>query len=320
MTYAVGGSVQAGDFNTLVTGYANGAPNTSAAALNTVWSVGGQNKGYGQPVTAAAAVGDAVAAIKWANIVSNTASAATHQGSSITAVTAPATGGIITYLAAIPSNLDTIFNNRLNAQVQGSTFANTATRGTTWNQVLTFEHVVTFTSGDAARYFFNAGGQLAITCSHPSGTGINLIVSNLASNIGTVVLSAPTAGTATIASTSYNGVTKIGGSGSATISTNSGYYAMNAANTQVFQQFSGSYYYLSTTVNVAVNVKSNAVNIDGHGDAGSQLTIYTVWDEVPDGSVVSSGSATMVTVKPPESTNIANTWGAISLSGTVSGT
>ena len=95
---------------------------------------------------------------------------------------------------------------------------------------------------------------------------------------------------------------------------------MNAANTQVFQQFSGSYYYLSTTVNVAVNVKSNAVNIDGHGDAGSQLTIYTVWDEVPDGSVVSSGSATMVTVKPPESTNIANTWGAISLSGTVSGT
>ena len=320
MTYAVGGTVQASDFNTLVTGYANGAPNPSVAALNTVWSIGDQNKGYGQPVTSAVAVGDLVAANKWATLVNNTATAAVHQGSSITAVSAPVTGGIITYLAAIPSNLDTIFNNRLNAQVQGSTFANTATRGTTWNQVLTFEHVVTFTSGDAARYFFNAGGQLAITCSHPSGTGINLIVSKLASNVGTVVLSAPTAGTATIASTSYNGVTKIGGSGSATISTNSGYYAMNAANTQVFQQFSGSYYYLSTTVNVAVNVKSNAVNIDGHGDAGSQLTIYTVWDEVPDGSVVSSGSATMVTVKPPESTNIANTWGAISLSGTVSGT
>jgi hypothetical protein len=34
---------------------------------------------------------------------------------------------------------------------------------------------------------------------------------------------------------------------------------------------------------------------------------------------VSSGSATTLTVAAPETTNIANTWGAITLSGTVSG-
>jgi hypothetical protein len=37
---------------------------------------------------------------------------------------------------------------------------------------LTFTHTATFANGNAARFFFNAGGQIKMTVSHPSGTGI----------------------------------------------------------------------------------------------------------------------------------------------------
>jgi hypothetical protein len=263
--------------------------------------------------------GSTVTASNWASLINNTANAATHQGSSITSVTAPSSGGTITYLSAIPTNLTTIYTNRLNAGTQGSTTANTATYATTWSSALTFTHTATFANGDAARYFFNSGGQLAITCSHPSGTGINLLLNNLASNIGTVVLSAPTSGTATIAGTAYNGITKVGGGGNApTTSPNTGYYALTTGNATVFTQTAstGPSGYLSTFIRVII--KSNGTQ-GSNGDAGSVITIYTVWDEVPDGLTAAANSATTLTVRPPETTNLANSWGSISLTGTVTG-
>jgi len=319
MSYAQYGTIEAGDFNTLVTGFANGASNTTAAALNTVWATGAQNRGYGQTAIVAETAGNTITATKWAALVSNTASAASHQGTLITSVTAPVAGNTITYLSAIPSNLTTIYTNRLNASSQSGTTSNTATFASTWSSAVTFTHTVTFANGDAARYFFNSGGQLAITCSHPSGTGINLLLNGLASNVGTVVLSAPTSGSANIASTSYNGVTKVGGGGSTpTVSTNSGYYSWTTSNANVFYQTAstGPSGYLSTNINMFV--KTNGTQ-GSNGDAGSVVTIYTVWDEVPNGLTVSTGSATTVTIRPPETTYIANSWGTPTVTGTSSG-
>lgn len=313
MSYAQFGTIAATDFNTLV----GANPGTTSNLLNTTWATGGSTAGYGQTAEANVATGDTVTASKWANLVTKTASAASHQGSSITSVTAPVSGGTITYLSAIPTNLTTIYTNRLNAASVGSTVANTATRATTWSTAITFTHTVTFANGDAARYFFNSGGQLKVTCSHPTGTGINLLFNNLASNIGTVVMSAPTSGAVTIAGTSYNGITKVGGGGNApTVSTNSGYYAMTTSNANVFTQLAstGPAGYLSTFIRVIA--KSNGTQ-GSNGDAGSVITLYTIWDEVPDGLTVSTGSATTVTVQAPETTNLANSWGTISVTGTV---
>lgn len=315
MTYAQYGSIQASDFNNL----AGGNPVTTSGKLNTVWATGGTNAGYGQTPVANVAVGNTVAASDWASLVNKTANSATHQGTSITSVTAPTSGGVVTYLSAIPTNLTTIYTNRLNAATQGTTTSNTATYASTWSSAITFTHTVSFANGDAARYFFNSGGQLAITCSHPTGTGINLLLNNLASNVGTVVLSSPTTGSITVAGTSYNGVTKIGGGGNApTISSNTGYYALTTANANVFTQTAstGPAGYLSTFVRVIV--KSNGTQ-GTNGDAGSIVTIYTVWDEVPNGLTASSGSATTLTVRPPETTYLSNSWGTISVTGTVSG-
>lgn len=319
MTYAQYGTVAAADFNTLVTGYANGAPNPAAAALNSFWSTGNQNKGYGQTATAAATAGDTIAVGKWANLVANTSSAATHQGSSITAVAVPVAGGTITYLSAIPSNLTTVYNNRLNAATQGTTSSISASRATTWLNAITFTHTVTFPSGDAARYFFNAGGQLAITCSHPTGSGIDLLLNNLASNVGTVVMSSPNSGAVTVSGTSYNGITRVGGGGNTpTIGTNNGYFAMTTTNVTAYNQTAstGPSGYLSTYINM--QVKSNGPQ-GANGDTGSVITITTLWDEIPNGLVAAAGSTVTLTVRRPESTNIANTWGAFSIAGSVAG-
>lgn len=316
MSYAQYGTIAATDFNTL----AGGNPVTTSGTLNAVWATGGGTAGYGQTALANTSAGTTVAAVgQWATLVANTASAATHQGTSITAVTTPTAGGTITYLSAIPTNLTTIYNSRLNAASQGSTAANTATFASTWSSAITFTHTVTFASGDAARYFFNAGGQLKITMSHPTGTGINLLLNNLASNVGTVVMSAPTSGSVSIAGTSYNGITKIGGGGNApTISAGSGYYAMTTSNATVFTQTAstGPAGYLAT--NIAVVAKSNGTQ-GTNADTGSVITIYTIWDEIPNGLVASTGSATTVTVQAPETTNIANSWGTITVTGTVAG-
>jgi hypothetical protein len=313
MSYAQFGTIQASDYNGLI------GSGTTANALNTVWSTGTSTYGYGQTALTSVSVGATVLASEWANLVNRTANSAAHQSSSITSVAAPVAGGTITYNANVVTNLQTIYTNRLNAVSQSATSSNTATYGSTWLNAITFTHTVSFANGDAARYFFNSGGQLAVTCSHPSGTGINLLLNNLASNVGTVVLSSPASGSATIAGTSYNGITRIGGGGNApTIATNSGYYALTTSNANVYYQTAstGPSGYLSTNINIFI--KTNGTQ-GSNGDTGSVITISTVWDEIPNGLTVSTGSATTVTLRPPEVTNIANTWGTPTVTGTVTG-
>lgn len=316
MTYQVGGLIQAADYNSLT----GGPTSTTANTLNVTWATGSGSAGYGQTAEANVAVGDSVTAAKWANLVTKTANIAVHQGSSITSVTAPVSGGSVAYLSAIPTNLQTVYTNRLNAASQSSTTPNSVSFGSTWGTSLTFTHTATFANGDAARYFFNSGGQLKMTVSHANNAaGINLLFNNLASNVGTVVLSSPSSGTITVVGTSYNGVTKVGGGGnSPTIDANKGYYALTTANANVFTQTAstGPSGYLSSFIRFIV--KSNGTQ-GANGDAGSVVTIYTVWDEVPDGLTVGTGSTTTLTVVPPETTNIANTWGTITLSGSASG-
>jgi len=316
MTYAQYGTIAAVDYNALV----GGNPVTANGTLNTVWATGGTTAGYGQPALGNVTVGTQVYAADWANLVNKTANAASHQGTSITTVTAPTAGGTITYLSAIPTNLGTIYAPRLNAATQGSTLANTATLGTTWTQAATFTHTVTFANGDAARYFFNSGGQLKVTCAHANSTaGINLLMNNLASNVGTVVLSSPSTGTITISGVSFTGVTKIGGGGNApTTLPNNGYYALTTSNANVFTQLasSGPAGYLGTFIRIIA--KSNGTQ-GVNGDSGSIITLYTIWDEIPDGLTVGTGTSTTVTVQAPETTYLANTWGTITVTGSATG-
>jgi hypothetical protein len=100
MSYAQFQTIAAADYNDLV----GTNPNTASGTLNTVWSTGGTSAGYGQTAEATVALGDSVTATKWANLINKTANTATHQGTSISAVSAPVAGGTIAFLPAIPTN------------------------------------------------------------------------------------------------------------------------------------------------------------------------------------------------------------------------
>ena len=84
MAYAQYGNIAAADYNALV----GGDPVITSGALNTVWATGGTTAGYGQTALANVTAGTQVYAADWANLVNKTANAASHQGTSITSVTA----------------------------------------------------------------------------------------------------------------------------------------------------------------------------------------------------------------------------------------
>jgi hypothetical protein len=312
MSYTQFGLIEATDYNNLV-----GPPNeTAASKLNTIWATGAGSWGYGQSAVAQVAVGGTVAASNWATLVNTQSAIGAHQGTSLTPITAPSASQLVTALTALPTNLTSINNNRLNAASQGGTDALSVTRPTSWSSVITFTHIVQFANGDAARHFFNAGGQLAITASHPAGSGIDGVVSNMASNVGTIVISSPNGSTISIAGTSYQGVTKIGGGGVSTIPNSGlGYYALTGSPANVFTQSAEAGSYVNSFIRILLSVSGNTAN----SAPGSTITVSTVWDEVPDGSVVSAGSTTTLTARIPSTTYIANSWGTINLGGSQSG-
>lgn len=315
MAYEQYGLISYTDFNNLA-----GATNsTTANTLNAVLGVGSGNSGYGQPTVSNVVQYTTVGASDWASLINKMTTTASHQGTAITALTAPTAGDRINYLSALGTNLSSIYTRRNSASSQGSSVATATTNATAWNSAVTFTHTVSFASADAVRYFFNAGGQIAITLEHPTGTGINAMFNSMATAAGTIVLSAPSSGNVTIAGTTYNGVTKVGGSGTAsTVSPNVGYYALTTTNQQIFRQAASSAPSGYTSSYISINVRSNGTQ-GTNADRGTVLTITTLWDEVPNGLLVSSGTKTTVTVRYPSSSYLSPSWGTVGVTGSVSG-
>lgn len=311
MSYAQYGLIEATDFNNLV----GGNPTSTANTLNVTWATGSAGAGYGQTAEATVSSGSTITASNWANLINKTANAASHQGTSITSVTAPSSGNTVSYLSAVPTNLQTIYTSRGNAVAQGTTTANTQTTASAWNDYANFAFTCTFANGDAARYFFNAGGQIKMTCTHGNTTaGINAAFNALATATGTVVISAQNSGSRTIAGTAFNGVTKIGGSGSVeSIGTNNGYFGLATGNTLIFDQNSGTVPYTST-VQILYYAKTNGTQ-GGNSDNGSIVDVYAVFDKVSGNGTIGSGSTVTCTIVPPATTFISNSWGTVTVTG-----
>ena len=318
MSYSQFGSIQSTDFNTFV----GGNPTSTANTLNAVWATGSNISGYGQTAVANVAVGQTIVAPgQWAALVANTQSAASHQGAAtvIGTVVTPVTGGLVNYQANIPTNLANIYGNRTNATSQSSTVATSNTQSSTWATSLTFTFTVSFANGNAARYFFNSGGQLAITASNPAGTSVTNIFNQLAANVGTLVMSSIGSGTANIAGTVYSGLQRVG-SLSITPSpylTNSGYYGLTGTATNVFQVTNASGTYINTNIKILAN--TSTANVAGNGDNGNVITLQGVWTDLPQGTTANAGASMTLTVRPPETTYISNTWGAVTVVSTLTG-
>jgi hypothetical protein len=301
MSYALGGKVQSTDLNSFTT------------TFNALWSTGSSNSGYGQTAIPSVSYGEKVRANSyWRALVQNIEASANHQGSSISAMTpTPTTAGKIQFLANVSSNLTTINNNRLNAVSSGSTSSTTLTSVEIWNNSLVMTFDVTFASNNHARYFFNAGGQIGLSFSHPNTGNINTLISDICAEAGTVWISSPTSGTATISGTAYSGVTKVGGVSSVrqTVNTNYGFYAFNSTSTEIFKQTGDAGTY-SAYLNSFLQIKAST-------NSAGVITFVCVIDEVPDGLDVATGTVGTLTIRPPSTTYLSNSWGTPSVSGTI---
>jgi hypothetical protein len=300
MTYAQYGRIQATDYNNFVS---TGTPN-----FNNIWSTGSGNSGYGQSSLSTVSSGDRVTANSWSNFVNFTANVALHQGSSITAVTPPPAGNIIAFISALSTNLTTINTNRLNANLVGTDISNTATRSTSWGTGVALANVtstvtITFATTAAARYYFNAGGTIRITCSK---TGAALPVDtawiNLCADIGAIALPAVST-SQTIASQSYTGLTKIGGGGTAPITyVRNGFYDLTVTPTAYFKQLSNYSVYTGDYIQMTYSVNTVTPNI---------ITVAVLFhDSATFGNNTITGNLSVTAVaRQPESTYITSTWG-----------
>lgn len=295
MTYQQYGLIQASDFNTIVGNF------------NAIFGSGTGDSGYGQTTLSTVTAGNQVSYTDWSNLIGKIGNVASHQGSTITSITAPTTGDPIKYLSALNTNITTVTNNRRNAAAQASSITTAKATTTTWTDKVTYTTTISFSSAAAARYFFNAGGQIAVTLSHGSSgsTGIDALFYNLTNAFGTMTLSS---GSATIAGTSFTGTTKTGGSGVVntdyTISTGTGYYALTTTGAEIFRQTAVGALAKYVTSYIAVSAKIDAT--------GGVITLTTVVDENWSsgvGLLVSAGTTMNCIVKPPASTYITNTWG-----------
>jgi len=320
MTYSTGSVILDDDYNIFATGNASGTGDNNVANVNTVWGIGNGDKGYGQttlPVLSAVTVGQTVTATQWSTMLARISSAATHQSTTITPISSPVAGDTISAYAALSTNITSIYNNRLNCVSSGTsiTTGGAVSRTTGWTSSTIFTQTITFSSGDAARYFFNAGGRVTLSYSRTGGSvnSQNTAITDLCTAVGTITITGGS-GTATIAGGSFTGTNKTGGSGSPTIASTTGYYDLTTANVQVFTQSSSSYYGYEGN-SITINVKSNGTQ-GSNADTGSVITVYTTVAKSGGLTTVDGTLTSTMTLIPSETTNLTTTsWGTPTMSG-----
>ncbi len=190
MTYAKGSSIDTADYNNFAGLTATAAPSAAVAQQKAgyLWGVGFGDRGYGGTVPNLTAVSTGnVVGQEWQNLRTTLSNLASWQGTSTTLLPPSSSfnagQSIVAHEQSAPSlnaydiqdMLVLLDNNRLNYQVGNMTLTSSAassTRGATWgssgNPDIDVVFEVTFASENAARYFFNSGGEIRIALNHPS--------------------------------------------------------------------------------------------------------------------------------------------------------
>ena len=165
--------------------------NTFAGNVNTIIGTGSGDSGYGLSEIATVSAGDTITAAQWNSLLSGLQKGANHQGTTLTNASNTVTsGGNILPLSNLEADITLITNNKLTAA--GANMATdtgvTSTRTTSWGNAVYHEFTVTFASANAARHFFNSGGEIRFAASRSGGssTDQNTDWTNLLSNAGTV--------------------------------------------------------------------------------------------------------------------------------------
>lgn len=325
MTYSTGSLIQASDYNTFQT------------SLNSIWSTGSGDSGWGQSSIGAVSTGGIVTATNWATLVNDLSIAGAQTATTITSRSAPTTGTVIAILANVATDITSCTTNRGNAASSGTevgyssgTTAKTSATGSgqsSWT--ITFTHTVTFPSADQARYFWNAGGRVRLQYGKSStGTDIDPDWNTFAGYPGSIYVTGRVNSAAqTIAGVSYTGTTRIGGTGGTqtTLATTTGWYQLTGTPTTIFllnnsnAPYTGEYIQttaaqtsstvltlVTTWFQPAVSAVGTTCNISGGTDTGAGSTTIT-----------GTAPTTLCTYFPPSTAQgLSNSWGTPTITAT----
>ena len=322
MSYSQGGKIDAADYNNFING---------TNQLNTVWSTGTGDAGYGQTAVPAVSQTGLITATQWASLINTLNNATTHQSGSSTSISAVTAGSKINYLSTLGSSINTAYTNRAlfasNASVTAGSALTTVWSATVANPggnpptggssqttiTRAFGARAAFASADQARYFFNAGGRLKLNLSgtqNASTTGRTNEIISLIGYLGGVGL---------FASKTNAGRTGTGGT-LGTNDTTKGYYTSTYnANVSLVSVTSTTTNYTSDTGSITVNCNGtqgsngdNGLNVDFwvtlSSTSGSDNTTYG-FDDSFGVNVIRT-----VDISYPETTNLSNSWGTITVS------
>jgi len=316
MTYVSGSLIQASDYNNFV----GGTTANVSGQINSIWSTGNGNAGYGQTTIANVSALGTVTATQWTTLVNGLNTIRKHQsGGSFSNLGTYSVGTLINATTNFASNLNTAFDNRLTAAatstVTGSNYSSNFTANSSESTAsapsVTFylTRTATFANSDAARYFFNAGGSLTFVFNSNSTNNNATTRSADLLTLATTRLSSKT-----VNAQDCLARTGTGGTLNADLQTNAGYYTRTTSNVALVDITSTVYTY--TGDNIKLYGKTNGVQ----GSNSDNGTVFSFGIELTAGSKTASYNDAIdvtlnhrVDVNYPSSGFLANTWGAVTI-------
>jgi len=235
-----GDSIYAADYNNI------------SSVVDSLLGVGLADSGYGQSYTSLSpGASTQITVSQWSQLRTNLLRIRQHQ-----------TGLDESTNLTVPSNVDLITNELVNqyktfattcnsnrltiASNQGSLdpFAQTIGFGS-WNGTRQHVITITFSGPNAARHWFNAGGQFRFTASMVAAAANSKNISwvNLLSNMGTITFN--------------HGSTTYSGSGASTVQTSIGWYGLTTSDQTLFVMPAAAGVYLENDYNIQARKNAN---------------------------------------------------------------
>ena len=314
MSYAQGSLIEATDYNEILG--TNTSTNTST--FHAVWAWANGSRGYGQTPISNVAVSSTVTATQWATLVNNVNSANLHIRNTSSGLTANTAGQLIGHSGGLPVAITRLNQDRLLFATNSAVVANqnSLTAYSAWivgstsaTVTRSFGANVEFASPDRARFFFNAGGRLKFNCSAVNNVGAN------SRSAAVVDLFNYAGGIATFGANTNGGRTGSDG----TLNSNDtakGYYEATIANIQLVSVTSTVSSYTSDSVTITYRTNGPQGQ---HNDNGTILSFWINISSAQGTGALSFNDDINVTptitvdVSYPETVNLANTWGAVTV-------
>ena len=162
MAYTAGDTILDDEYNNFVNS------SSSPFGINHIGGTGSAQYGLGESAVAAVSAGTTINASQWNALFTAMDTVASHTATSITSTTTKSAGDTIAIISALQTDLSSLASavaagSPLTTATTTSGALQSPVSSATWTGVFTTEMSATFSSANAMRHFFNAGGKVRVS-------------------------------------------------------------------------------------------------------------------------------------------------------------